>query len=123
MPEVASNLFTIVDKTALLEIRDNRLYKESHSTFEDYCKERWGLTERRTYQLMDAAKITNNLKNCTNVQLLPTTESQACPLTQLEPEQQREAWQRIVDSGDKVTYSSLEGIKIMANNEPINRNE
>ena len=27
---------------AIREIRDSKLYKESHGTFEDYCRERWG---------------------------------------------------------------------------------
>jgi hypothetical protein len=42
---------------ALLEIRDARLYRLTHGTFEDYCRERWGLGVSRTHQLMDAAKV------------------------------------------------------------------
>ena len=30
--------------TALVAIRDERLYKASHTTFEAYCKERWGMS-------------------------------------------------------------------------------
>ena len=28
---------------ALLRIRDERLYRETHGTFEDYCRERWAM--------------------------------------------------------------------------------
>jgi hypothetical protein len=31
---------------ALLEIRDSRLYRDTHATLEDYCRERWGSRER-----------------------------------------------------------------------------
>ena len=27
--------------SALLEIRDSRLYRSTHATFEDYCRDRW----------------------------------------------------------------------------------
>lgn len=30
---------------ALAEIRDNRLYRETHKTFEKYCKDRWDLSK------------------------------------------------------------------------------
>lgn len=48
--------------TALAEVRDGRLYRESHATFEGYCQARWHFTGRRAYQLMEAADV------CTTVQ-------------------------------------------------------
>ncbi len=78
--------------SALLAIRDGKLYRDgSGRTFEDYCKERWGLKERRAYQLMDAAKATKQLQSCTIVQL-PATESQARPLAALPADEQPAAW-------------------------------
>ncbi|UHD45351.1 hypothetical protein LUX29_20540 [Aureimonas altamirensis] len=41
---------------ALIEIRDSKLYRESHETFEVYCRDRWDLHRRRAYQLIDHAK-------------------------------------------------------------------
>lgn len=43
--------------TALLEIRDSRLYRETHETFEAYCQEHWGKGRRWAYQLIDAAEV------------------------------------------------------------------
>ncbi len=43
---------------ALAEIRDSKLYKDSHKTFEAYCKARWDLGRSRAYELIDQAKVT-----------------------------------------------------------------
>lgn len=42
---------------ALMEIRDARLYRETHPTFEAYLDERWSITRGRGYQLIDAAAV------------------------------------------------------------------
>jgi hypothetical protein len=43
--------------TALAMIRDNRLYRAEHPTFAGYCQERWGFTDRRARQIIEAAEI------------------------------------------------------------------
>jgi site-specific DNA-cytosine methylase len=133
---------------ALKELRDRRLYRSTHKTFEEYCGERFGFTRRRPYQLIDAAVIVDNLltnemctigtqiekaareitgtqtsppemctigtqteeseTGTTASQILPTSERQVRPLTQLEPAQQREVWQQAVtEAGGKVPSSRL----------------
>ena len=96
--------------TALLTIRDRRLYRREHATFEDYCQERWGMSERRSYQLMAAAGVVENLKNFSGFQ--PQRESHAAPLTQLPPEAQPVAWQRAVETapGGKVTAAHVQAV-------------
>lgn len=84
---------------ALLEIRDGRLYRHTHATFEDYCRDRWGMERRHAYRLIDAAQVVENVSNWTQI---PVTESQARPLTTLEPAQQREAWQRAVETAPTI---------------------
>jgi SAM-dependent methyltransferase len=42
---------------ALAEIRDARLYRETHETFERYLAERWGLSRSRGYRMIEAAKV------------------------------------------------------------------
>ena len=104
---IQRGLNTFIDVgNALLEIRDNRLYKDCHATFEDYCKERWDFTRQHAYRLMEAAEVAGNLSPMGDI--LPATERQARPLTQLEPEQQREVWGRVTESGDKVTASRVQ---------------
>lgn len=43
--------------TALAEVRDGRLYRAEHATFEAYCEVRWQMSRRRAYQLMEAADV------------------------------------------------------------------
>jgi phage N-6-adenine-methyltransferase len=78
---------------ALLEIRDSRLYRESHATFEEYCRERWGWSRQRANQLIDAAGVMQNL---TTMVVTPKTERQTRELIGLESELQREVWQAAV---------------------------
>ncbi len=46
---------------ALKEIRDRQLYRSKHQTFEAYVKDRFSMKQSRSYQLMDAAIVVDNL--------------------------------------------------------------
>lgn len=81
--------------TALMEIRDGRLYRAQYRTFESYCRERWGLERRRAYQLIDAAAVVENVKNFSQP---PAVESHAAALATVEPEQQSNVWERAVET-------------------------
>ena len=43
--------------TALAEVRDSRLYRETHATFADYCRERWNFSRSHGYRLIRAAQF------------------------------------------------------------------
>jgi hypothetical protein len=75
--------------------RRRRIYRATHDTFEAYCRERWGMSRVHAHRLIDAAGVAGNLLPMGNV---PATESQARPLARLEPERQREAWSRAVET-------------------------
>ncbi|MFW9261274.1 hypothetical protein [Nostoc sp. CALU 546] len=90
---------------ALAELRDRRLYRSSHRTFEEYCRDRFGHSRRQSYLLMDAAVVFDNLlEKCDPLDhILPTNERQVRPMTKLEPEQQQEVWVKAVEqAGGKV---------------------
>lgn len=109
---IERGLQTFVDVgTALLTIRDNRLYRETHGTFEDYCRERWGMVASRARQLIAAAETVENLQTVTNV-TLPVNEGQARPLMRLQPDQQREAWAKAVETAPngKVTAAHVQAV-------------
>lgn len=90
--------------SALRELKQKRLYRSTHSTFEEYCKERFGYHRRHSYQLIDAAVVFENLcaigaqksSGTSGRQILPTSERQVRDLVNLAPEQQREIWQSAV---------------------------
>lgn len=42
---------------ALAEIRDSKLYRETHTSFDAYCKERWSWGKTYAYRLIEASAI------------------------------------------------------------------
>lgn len=98
---------------ALLRVRDHKLYRAKYGTFEAYLKERWDISRRRGYQLLDAAEAVQNLSvgQCEpEVHIVPadeknvmkttepTSEKQVRPLTGLSKDQQQEAWQEATET-------------------------
>lgn len=117
---IAAGLRTFLEVgAALMEIRDSRLYRAEHRTFEAYCRERWRMGRRNAYQLMDAATVVANVRNCAHLLLepdsdlrLPANEAQARPLKRLPPDQQAEAWLLALASapGGRLTAAHVDRI-------------
>jgi hypothetical protein len=116
--KIAAGLRTFVEVgLALVEIRDGRLYREAYRTFDSYCRDRWGFGRRHAYQVIDAAAVVQNVRNCAqtgggiNVPL-PANEAQARPLAGLAPYEQGEAWLRAVESapGGRVTAAHVASV-------------
>ena len=65
--------------------------------------------ERYIFYQYKAARIEQNVTDCTNVQLGNIPEGQLRPLSKLEPAQQREAWQKAVETAPegKVTAAHV----------------
>jgi hypothetical protein len=96
---------------ALAAIRDGKLYRETHDTFEAYLLDRWNLSRPRAYQLIEAAETAGNLS--TNVDIpLPQNEAQCRPLAQLEPDEQAATWAEAVESAPegKVTSTHVNSV-------------
>jgi hypothetical protein len=93
---------------ALRELRDRKLYRSTHQTFEEYCRDRFGYSRRHPYLLMEAAVIVDNLsEKCDPMDHIPpTSERQVRPLTKLDPDTQCEAWQLAVSEADGKVPSS-----------------
>jgi hypothetical protein len=91
---IAKGINSFVDTgNALREIRDrgtdgSRLYHTlGFKTFEDYCQKRWGWSRFRSYQLIGAAEVADNLLTIVNK---PVNEAQSRELARLPPDLQRE---------------------------------
>jgi len=117
---------------ALAEIRDRRLYRDTHDTFEDYCRGRWEMSRRRAYQLIDASSTIENVNH--GSQPTPTSERQVRPLTTIrdedgnpDPEKQREVWGRAVESaedeGVPVAARHVEAAKAPPGEPPTNKSD
>ncbi|MBD2535993.1 hypothetical protein H6G97_44405 [Nostoc flagelliforme FACHB-838] len=100
---------------ALTELRDRRLYRSTHKTFEEYCRDRFAHSRQQSNYLIAAAGVYENLTTigCQNVenenlttngsQILPTSERQVRSMTKLEPQEQQEVWRQAVEqAGGKV---------------------
>jgi hypothetical protein len=86
---------------ALAEIRDSRLYRQDFSTFEDYCKERWGWSASRARYLIGSVAAVEEMESVTNVtpeeteEKLPPVqnEAQARELAKIkDPVKRAEVW-------------------------------
>jgi hypothetical protein len=94
---------------ALRELRDRKLFRSTHRTFEEYARDILGFSRIRLYQLMGAAQVYENIRENVNAPLtsLPTTEYQCRPLVKLTQEEQVEAWKIAVDlAGEKTPTSA-----------------
>lgn len=84
---------------ALAEIRDKRLYRTEHATFEDYCRIEWEMAASRARQFIAAAEVSKNIESVTNGNS-PKSERQIRPLAALPASAQPEAWTKAVESAN-----------------------
>jgi ribonuclease HI len=96
---------------ALAAIRDQRLYRETHGTFEAYCRDTWAFSRQRAYELMGAAEVVHDLRVSAIADTedipLPLNEAQARPLTKVPVEERPLVWRHVVEeaktSGETIT--------------------
>lgn len=102
---------------ALLEIRDSRLYRDTHGTFEAYCAERWEISRPRAYQMIDAAGVAKAVAPVSTDVDTPVIRSEAVArelapvLRQNGAETARQVWQdAVTEHGDKPTAAQVREI-------------
>jgi hypothetical protein len=98
---------------ALISINDHKLYRIGFETFDDYCQQRWNLSDNYAYRLINAARCVAVLKEKLKpegVTIFPTNESQVRPLLELDEEKQPEAWLQVLkDTGSaQITTSRVQ---------------
>jgi hypothetical protein len=76
---------------ALVRIRDKKLYKNEHHTFELYCRERWGFGRSQGLRYIAAAQIHQTLGTIPSIPM-PECEAQIRPLIGLPVDQAQQAW-------------------------------
>jgi hypothetical protein len=90
---------------SLWEIREGKLYRETHSTFEAYCKERWGISKTHANRLIMANEIQESVAP---VGVKITSERQARELAKVEPERRHEVVEKAVEeTGGKLTAKAI----------------
>ena len=100
--------------SALLEIRENRLYRNDEGrTWEGYCRELWDMSHQRADQLIAAKVVAENLTTIVvkddgspDWELLPSNEAQARELARLAPEEQRQVWQQLIEAKQSIEHTT-----------------
>lgn len=89
---------------ALEEIRSGRFYRETHKTFEAYCREKWGWSSRNVNRQIEAATVAMEMGP-----MGPISERAIRPLKALPTSQRKGAWERAVAKTDgKPTAKAVE---------------
>lgn len=88
---------------AVRTIRDERLYRESHETFEDYCRDVWGWERAHAYRMISAANTREEVKAVSPMGDIITNERQAREVAAIirtdGPERAAEVLQEVADAG------------------------
>lgn len=103
---IERGLATFIDVgLALAEIREARLYRIAHDTFENYCRARWGFNDRRASQYIQAADLASTIVEAGLP--APQNEGQARALGQVAEEKRAEVWAEVTETDGKVTAEKI----------------
>ena len=103
---------------ALREIRDRRLYRLTHPTFEKYCRDRWGMDRRHANRHIEAADVAGVLGSVDPIRDPdgeglggPRNVAQAREIASLVREDEREAievWRELKsEHGERLTATMI----------------
>lgn len=105
---------------ALFQLREQKLYRSTHKSFDEYCRSRFAFTRRHVDYLVAGSQVVDNLMevDCSQTStpemrtnrshILPTNEYQVRPLSKLEPSEQRECWHQAVEAaGNKAPSNQV----------------
>ncbi|WP_235083015.1 hypothetical protein ACF3DV_26635 [Chlorogloeopsis fritschii PCC 9212] len=109
---------------ALMELRDHRLYRSTHKTFEEYCKDRFGFERRHPYRLIEAAVVVDNLMqmcpNGTQIEANSNDEQKQSIGTQIEIESSE---QQMRPNGTQILPTSERQVRPLTELEPSQQQE
>lgn len=81
---------------ALKTVRDQRLYRVQYWSFDQYCRQCWGMGRQYAYRVIEDAGVLQDLSPIGD-RSLPTHESQVRPLTRLkDPEERHTVWREVL---------------------------
>ena len=80
---------------ALATIRDRRLYRDTHGTFEEYCRGKWQFSKTHANRQIEAARVVDILAP---IGVKPENEAQARALAGLEEEHVKRVWMKAIEA-------------------------
>jgi hypothetical protein len=84
--------------TALADIRNRKLYRADHGTFEDYCQQRWQMSRSYAYRMIDAAEVVESVSPMGDI--APSSERQARELARVPEPERAAVWAETVERTD-----------------------
>jgi len=87
---------------ALEEIRDKKLYRSKFGTFQEYCLKRWGFSRSYGYQLIEDAKVAEQMSAKVDI----PNHAAAHALAKVEPQKRAVVAEKAASSGP-VTAKSI----------------
>ena len=96
---------------ALLTIRESRLYRVTHQSFQQYCLDRWSIGRIYAWRLIGAAERINLLPDSDDTPR-PSNEFQVRPFLKLPREEFPNAWKRALKQANegKITPRILQTV-------------
>jgi hypothetical protein len=105
---VEQGLQTFIDVgLALKEIRDSKLYRQTHATFENYLDKRWQMSRRTGYKYIEAVGVVQNVPPAAQLSL-----TQAAEMASLTPEEQVEIAERVSELTKNETRKLVHEVKM-----------
>lgn len=83
---------------ALAEIRDSKLYRVGHATFEAYCRAKWGFAKSYAYDLIKGATTVAALP--ANLSAIADTEGKAREVAKVAPDRREDVVQRAASKAE-----------------------
>lgn len=104
---------------ALAAIRDGKKYKAAgYTTFDDYCRQRWGIAKSQAYRSIQAAAVIGEMSPVGDV--LPRTERQVRPLAAVaDPEERAAIWEQAVENSGGEQPTAAEVAAVVAEVAPV----
>lgn len=97
---------------AFAEISERGLYRENHTSFEDYCREVWNVSRSKAYRYIAASKCVENLQcsqMATQEELaIPTSEAQARKIAKISPANQVKVAKKVAQKASKPTAKDFD---------------
>jgi DNA-binding CsgD family transcriptional regulator len=85
---------------ALATIKDGKLFRWAHRTFEEYCTKRWRMSRVHAYRLIKAAEVVSDCLSPLGIIPLPRCERQVRPLVGLQTDLVQKIWHQVVNDGE-----------------------
>tara|TARA_R110002073_G_scaffold177188_9_gene335141 strand:+ start:4058 stop:4912 length:855 start_codon:yes stop_codon:yes gene_type:complete len=82
---------------ALKELRDGKLYRQTHRTFESYCEERFGFKRQQAYRFIEASEVVENVSHGGQI----SSERAAREVAKAPPEKQQEVVTKAIETAEK----------------------